>query len=119
MVVYPKCLISGKHDILAKKNIKSLANVRKIYLCTNNLYTLLGKVSKSWILIIFNEICKIESIYIQKKAVIILGYVYSLSILDYLNYQFTGARLTGIVIQRAPPPPRGSSAASKVTTKRS
>lgn len=69
--------------------------------------------------IIFNEICKIESIYIQKKAVIILGYVYSLSILDYLNYQFTGARLTGIVIQRAPPPPRGSSAASKVTTKRS
>ena len=65
------------------------------------------------------DICKIESIYIQKKAVIILGYVYSLSILDYLNYQFTGARLTGIVIQRAPPPPRGSSAASKVTTKRS
>ena len=105
--------------IYLQKKYKITRKCQKNYLCTNNLYTLLGTVSKSWILIIFNDICKIESIYIQKKAVIILGYVYSLSILDYLNYQFTGARLTGIVIQRAPPPPRGSSAASKVTTKRS
>lgn len=105
--------------IYLQKNYKVTRKYQKNYLCTNNFYTFLGTVSKSWILIIINDICKIESIYIQKKAVIILGYVYSLSILDYLNYQFTGARLTGIVIQRAPPPPRGSSAASKVTTKRS
>mgnify|MGYP006315423921 CR=1 FL=1 len=91
---------------------------KNISLHKQSLHTFWDSI-KSWILIIINDICKIESIYIQKKAVIILGYVYSLSILDYLNYQFTGARLTGIVIQRAPPPPRGSSAASKVTTKRS
>ena len=29
-----------------KKNYKSLANVKKIYLCTNNFYTLFGTVSK-------------------------------------------------------------------------
>lgn len=90
------------------------------YIFAQTIFThFLEKYQRVGFFIIFNDICKIESIYIQKKAVIILGYVYSLSILDYLNYQFTGARLTGIVIQRAPPPPRGSSAASKVTTKRS